>query len=276
MQVKEVGINFEGQPKIYSFDPAGLNLKLSDFVVVETARGLELGKVATEEKNIVIKEGNEPLKKVIRLATEEDKKNKEENILEARKDKTRIIEIIKDFNLEMKIVSVELTLDRSKMLISFTSDNRVDFRELVKALAGEFKTRIELRQIGPRDEVKILGGLGPCGRPCCCTKNTGDFEHVSIKMAKNQGLSLNPSNISGLCGRLMCCLSYENKHYEEALRLMPKVGSIVKTPDGDGTVLYNNLFKRTVEVKFEDDKKEYAVSELKFDKAPISHSDLED
>ena len=275
MQIKEVGINFEGQPKIYSFNPAGLNLKLGDYVVVDTARGLELGKVATPIKEEEVKEGNEPLKKVIRLATEEDVRAKENNILEAKKDKTRIIEIVNDFKLDMKIVSVELTLDKSKMLINFTSDNRVDFRELVKTLASEFKTRIELRQIGPRDEVKILGGLGPCGRPCCCTKNTGDFEHVSIKMAKNQGLSLNPSNISGLCGRLMCCLSYENKHYAEALKLMPKVGSEVKTPDGVGTVLYNNLLKRTVEVKFEDDKKEYAVSELEFNKiAP--NEDLED
>lgn len=275
MQIKEVGINFEGQPKIYSFNPSGLNLKLGDYVVVDTARGLELGKVATPIKESEVKEENEPLKKVIRLATEEDIKAKGNNVLEAKKDKTRIIEIVNDFKLDMKIVSVELTLDKSKMLINFTSDNRVDFRELVKTLASEFKTRIELRQIGPRDEVKILGGLGPCGRPCCCTKNTGDFEHVSIKMAKNQGLSLNPSNISGLCGRLMCCLSYENKHYAEALKLMPKVGSEVKTPDGVGTVLYNNLLKRTVEVKFEDDKKEYAVSELEFNKiAP--NEDLED
>lgn len=275
MQIKEVGINFEGQPKIYSFNPAGLNLKLGDYVVVDTARGLELGKVATPIKELEVKEEDEPLKKVIRLATEEDIKAKGNNVLEAKKDKTRIIEIVNDFKLDMKIVSVELTLDKSKMLINFTSDNRVDFRELVKTLASEFKTRIELRQIGPRDEVKILGGLGPCGRPCCCTKNTGDFEHVSIKMAKNQGLSLNPSNISGLCGRLMCCLSYENKHYAEALKLMPKVGSEVKTPDGIGTVLYNNLLKRTVEVKFEDDKKEYAVSELEFNKiAP--NEDLED
>lgn len=275
MQIKEVGINFEGQPKIYSFNPAGLNLKLGDYVVVDTARGLELGKVATPIKEEEVKEGNEPLKKVIRLATEEDVRAKENNVLEAKKDKTRIIEIVNDFKLDMKIVSVELTLDKSKMLINFTSDNRVDFRELVKTLASEFKTRIELRQIGPRDEVKILGGLGPCGRPCCCTKNTGDFEHVSIKMAKNQGLSLNPSNISGLCGRLMCCLSYENKHYAEALKLMPKVGSEVKTPDGVGTVLYNNLLKRTVEVKFEDDKKEYAVSELEFNKI-TQNEDLED
>ena len=275
MQIKEVGINFEGQPKIYSFNPAGLNLKLGDYVVVDTARGLELGKVATPIKEAEVKEENQPLKKVIRLATEEDIKAKGNNILEAKKDKTKIIEIVNDFKLDMKIVSVELTLDKSKMLINFTSENRVDFRELVKTLASEFKTRIELRQIGPRDEVKILGGLGPCGRPCCCKKNTGDFEHVSIKMAKNQGLSLNPSNISGLCGRLMCCLSYENKHYAEALKLMPKVGSEVKTPDGIGTVLYNNLLKRTVEVKFEDDKKEYAVSELEFNKiAP--NEDLED
>lgn len=275
MQVREVGINFESQPKIYSFDAGELNLKINDFVVVETARGLELGKVATSCKEVTLKDNAEPLKKVLRLATNEDKLQKEENLKEAKQDRAKIIDIISSYNLDMKIVSVELTLDKSKMLINFTSENRVDFRELVKKLASEFKTRIELRQIGPRDEVKILGGLGVCGRPCCCTKNTGDFEHVSIKMAKNQGLSLNPSSISGLCGRLMCCLSYENKHYAETLKLMPKVGMEVKTPDGTGVVLYNNLLKRTVEVKFEDDKKEYDVSELKFEKIE-NDTDLED
>ncbi len=266
MQVNEVGISFESQPKIYSFDANGYKLNVGDFVVVDTARGIELGKVATPIKTIDLDEDKEPLKKIIKIADKEDLEKKQTNLREAKLAKAKIIDIIKNFQLEMKIVNVEYTLDGSKMLINFTSDNRVDFRELVKTLASEFKTRIELRQIGPRDEVKILGGMGPCGRPCCCTKNTGDFEHVSIKMAKNQGLSLNPSNISGLCGRLLCCLGYENEHYLETLKLMPKINSEVMTPDGKGTVLYNDLLKRTVTVKFDDDKKEYQVSQIKFNK----------
>lgn len=273
MQITEVGINFEGQPKIYSFDANKYNLKLGDEVVVETVRGLEIGKVATKPKRIEQVEDQEPLKKVLRLANREDIQRKEKNFKLAKEYKSRIVEIVEQFKLEMKVVSVELTLDNSKMIISFTSENRVDFRDLVKTLASEFKTRIELRQIGPRDEVKILGGLGPCGRPCCCTKNTGDFEHVSIKMAKVQGLSLNPTSISGLCGKLMCCLGYENEHYSEAQKLMPKVGSEVQTPDGRGVVLYNNLLKRSVEVKIEDEKKEYPVSKISFNKQTSSDND---
>ena len=274
MQVNEVGISFESQPKIYSFDSNGYQLNVGDYVVVDTARGVELGKVATPIKTINLDETKEPLKKIIKVADKEDIEKKQKNLKDAKLAKSKIIDIIKNFQLEMKIVSVEYTLDGTKMLINFTSENRVDFRDLVKTLASEFKTRIELRQIGPRDEVKILGGMGPCGRPCCCTKNTGDFEHVSIKMAKNQGLSLNPTNISGLCGRLLCCLAYENEHYVETLKLMPKINSEVTTPDGNGIVLYNDLLKRTVTVKFDDDKKEYNISQIKFDKTD-NNSNLE-
>ena len=274
MQVNEVGISFESQPKIYSFDSNGYQLNVGDYVVVDTARGVELGKVATPIKTINLDETKEPLKKIIRVADKEDIEKKQKNLKDAKLAKSKIIDIIKNFQLEMKIVSVEYTLDGTKMLINFTSENRVDFRDLVKTLASEFKTRIELRQIGPRDEVKILGGMGPCGRPCCCTKNTGDFEHVSIKMAKNQGLSLNPTNISGLCGRLLCCLAYENEHYVETLKLMPKINSEVTTPDGNGIVLYNDLLKRTVTVKFDDDKKEYNISQIKFNKTD-NNSNLE-
>ena len=262
MQIKEVGISFESQPKIYSFNPNGLNLKIGDLVIVDTARGMEIGKVATMPKEIEVEDMSEPLKNVLRLASKEDLQKKESNNSRAKECKIRIKEIVKKSNLDMKIVSVEFTLDASKMIVNFASENRVDFRDLVKVLASEFKTRIELRQIGPRDEVKILGGLGVCGRQCCCTKNAGDFEHVSIKMAKVQGLSLNPANISGLCGRLMCCLSYENAHYSETFKLMPKVNSEVKTPDGKGTVVYNNLLKRTVDVKIGEEVKEYKLSEI--------------
>lgn len=164
----------------------------------------------------------------------------------------------------MKLINAELLLDRSKIIISFTSEKRIDFRELVKLLAQEFKMKIELRQIGSRDEVKILGGMGICGRPCCCCKNTGDFEHVCIKMAKTQGLSLNPSSISGLCGRLLCCLSYENSQYVEILKQMPKINSEVTTPEGVGKVIYNNLLKKTVNVKINDNYREFPLEVLKF------------
>lgn len=272
MWVKEIGINFKGQPKIYSFDPNGLELSLGDWVVADTARGMEIGKVVTSMKDVELEEGHEPFKKLLRIASAEDHKRAEENYKKAKECKAKVEDIVKKFNLDMKIVDVEYTLDATKMIINFTSENRIDFRELVKTLAGEFKTRIELRQIGPRDEVKILGGLGPCGRPCCCTKNAGDFEHVSIKMAKTQGLSLNPTSISGLCGRLMCCLSYENAHYAETQKLMPKVGSEVETPKGKGVVLYNDLLARTVDVKIEDDKLTFTLNEIKFKKPPQSEN----
>jgi len=261
MEYKEIGIKFENQPKIYSFNPINFNLKIGDFVVVETVRGMELGKVATEIK-ILKNQPNEPLKNIIRKATAEDIKSAEEN-----KEKVKIYfekakEIAGKLQLEMKIVNAELTLDCNKIIISFTSEKRVDFRELVKILAGEFRMKIELRQIGSRDEVKIKGGIGICGRPCCCQKNTGDFEHVTIKMAKMQGLSLNPSNISGLCGRLMCCLGYENDQYAEIFKAMPRINSEVKTVDGFGKVLYNNILKKTVQVRVDDEFKEYNLDDI--------------
>ncbi|MDD4686220.1 MAG: regulatory iron-sulfur-containing complex subunit RicT [Clostridia bacterium] len=265
MQFKEVGIKFNNQPKIYSFDPNNINLNIQDYVVVETVRGLEFGQVVTNIKNLS-KEPKEPLKKVLRLASEKDVMTAEENKKKVKNYLARTKEIVKSLSLEMKLVNAELLLDRSKIIISFVSEKRIDFRELVKLLAQEFKMKIELRQIGSRDEVKILGGMGICGRTCCCCKNTGDFAHVCIKMAKNQGLSLNPTSISGLCGRLLCCLAYENSQYAEILKQMPKINSEVKTPEGVGRVIYNNLLKKTVNVMVNDNYREFPLEDLKFNK----------
>lgn len=265
MQLKEVGIKFDNQPKIYSFDASDLNLKVGDFVVAETVRGLELGKVATPVKIIKRSNNKEPLKK-LRVANEKDIETANQNKIKSKEYMIRTKKVVKNLGLEMKLISADLVLDRSKIIISFSSENRVDFRELVKILAQEFKIKIELRQIGSRDEVKIMGGMGICGKPCCCCKNTGDFEHVTIKMAKNQGLSLNPNNISGLCGRLLCCLAYENSQYVEILKLMPKINSEVLTPEGTGKVLYNNLLKKKVYVKVNDNYKEFDLSDIKFSK----------
>ena len=270
--INVIGLRFKPVGKIYFFDPCGEQFNVGDAAVVETARGIECGTVAQKNHDVLPEQVIEPLKKVIRKANADDLKRLETN---ARREKEAFkvcSQKITERGLEMRLVDVECAFDGSNLLFYFTADGRIDFRELVKTLAGEFKTRIELRQIGPRDEVKILGGLGPCGRPCCCTKNAGDFEHVSIKMAKTQGLSLNPTSISGLCGRLMCCLSYENAHYAETQKLMPKVGSEVETPKGKGVVLYNDLLARTVDVKIEDDKLTFALNEIKFKKPTQSEN----
>lgn len=261
MQLKEVGIKFDNQPKIYFFDPDNLELKVGDYVVAETVRGQELGKVVTPIKFV-----EEPLKKILRSASEKDIKTANQNKILAKEYMAKTKKIVKNLGLDMKLISADLLIDKSKIVLSFSSENRVDFRELVKILAQDFKLKIELRQIGSRDEVKILGGMGICGRPCCCCKNTGDFEHVTVKMAKTQGLSLNPNNISGLCGRLLCCLSYENRQYLEVLKLMPKVGSEVMTPEGRGKVLYNNLLKQRVSVRVNDNFKDFDLKNIKFDK----------
>jgi len=260
MQLKEVSIKFDNQPKIYSFKPSDLELKVGDFVVAETARGLELGKVIKFVKS------KEQIKKVLRLASKKDFQIANENKILEKEYVAKTKKIVKGLRLEMKFISAELMLDRSKIMLNFSSENRIDFRELVKILAHDFKMRIELRQVGLRDEVRILGGIGICGRPCCCSQNTGDFEHVTVKMAKTQNLSLNPNNISGLCGRLLCCLAYENRQYLEVLKLMPKVGSEVVTPEGKGIVLFNNLLKQTVNVKINDNYKEFDLKNIKFNK----------
>lgn len=270
MQTKIVGVKFADGGKIYDFSPNDLLVNIGDKVIVETVRGLDFGTVATPIKTIEREDADEPLKDVVRIATHQDlaqvKKIKALNkkFLEETK------KIVEGFGLEMKIISCDTSFDEQKININFTSENRVDFRELVKELGSRFKARIELRQIGARDEVKIIGGLGPCGKVCCCREFLKDFEHVSIKMPKVQGLSLNPTKISGLCGRLMCCLGYENAHYSETFRLMPRINSEVETPEGKGTVVYNNLLKRLVQVRIgKKDDPTSQILEFPLDKIKI-------
>ncbi len=244
-----IGVRFKEVGKVYYFDPLNNKLERGDMVIVETARGLECGEVATANKTIDESELAHPLKPLIRIATEEDLIHLAENKLK-EKEAYRICEQkIAQHNLDMKLVNVEYTFDNSKILFYFTADGRVDFRALVKDLASVFRTRIELRQIGVRDEAKMLGGLGICGKPFCCASFMGEFQPVSIKMAKEQGLSLSPVKISGTCGRLMCCLKYEQEAYTDLLKKTPKVGAIVNTPDGRGLVVENNLIARTLKVK---------------------------
>lgn len=251
--VKVVGVRFRKAGKIYYFDPGDLDIKLNENVIVETARGIEFGEVVITNRYIDEDEVVAPLKKVIRVATEEDKKHDEENHRKEKEAFDICLQKIKDHNLEMKLIDVEYTFDNNKILFYFTADGRVDFRELVKDLAAVFKTRIELRQIGVRDESKMMGGVGICGRVLCCNSFLGEFEPVSIKMAKEQGLSLNPTKISGACGRLMCCLKYEQEAYEEILERAPNKGAVVNTPDGQGVVMGISLLKEEVKVKLNKD-----------------------
>ena len=231
-----IGVRFKEVGKIYYFDPDQKDYSLGELVIVETARGVECGTVAIANKEVADESIVKPLKKVVRSANKEDLRRMEENRQKEKRAYRICQEKINANKLEMKLVGVEYAFDNSKILFYFTADGRVDFRELVKDLASVFRTRIELRQIGVRDEAKMLGGLGICGRPFCCSSFLGEFQPVSIKMAKEQGLSLNPTKISGTCGRLMCCLKYEQPAYEELLRTTPKVGAVVNTPDGRGVV----------------------------------------
>lgn len=247
-----IGVRFKEVGKVYYFNPKGIKLNCGDKVIVETARGIECGQVAIANKNISDKEIIHPLKPLIRKATENDLKHVEEN-KKRQQEAFKICEKkIAEHKLGMNLVDVEYTFDNNKILFYFTADGRVDFRALVKDLASVFRTRIELRQIGVRDEAKMLGGLGVCGRPFCCHSFLGDFQPVSIKMAKEQGLSLSPVKISGTCGRLMCCLKYEQDAYTDLLKRIPKVGAIVKTPEGKGLVVENNLIAGTVKVKLDN------------------------
>jgi cell fate regulator YaaT (PSP1 superfamily) len=261
-----IGVKFKRMGKTYYFSPNGTNPKVGDNVIVETARGIEYGRVSMSIKNVEENEIVSPLKPIIRLATAEDDARLEENQKKQKEAFALCEEKIAKHNLEMKLVDVEYTFDCNKILFYFTSDRRVDFRELVKDLAGVFRTRIELRQIGVRDEAKMLGGLGVCGRNLCCVQYLDDFQPVSIKMAKEQGLSLNPSKISGNCGRLMCCLKYEQDCYEELLKIMPRAGAIVSTPDGKGSVVSVSLLKEKVKVLLngnEGNVEEYSVNDIK-------------
>lgn len=252
-----VGVRFKKPGKIYFFDPGNLKITNRDFVIVETSQGQEYGEVvisnrAMPEENIV-----KPLKKVIRIATYKDKKHYEENKQKEKEAFEICKQKIKEHKLNMTLTEVEFKFDNSKVLFYFTADGRIDFRELVKDLAAIFKTRIELRQIGVRDEVKRIGGNGICGRELCCCSFLGNFETVSIKMAKEQNMSLNPSKISGNCGRLMCCLKYEQDVYEEKINRLPKIGAIIKTEDGEGIVEGVETLKEKLRVKLKDDNGEY-------------------
>ncbi len=283
-----IGVKFKRVGKIYYFSPNGMEPKAGDHVIVETARGVEYGRVAMGIKEVSEEEIVAPLKPIIRIATPEDDKILEENKRKQKEAYKICEEKIEKHRLDMKLVDVEYTFDSNKILFYFTSDKRVDFRELVKDLASVFRTRIELRQIGVRDEAKMLGGLGVCGRNLCCVQYLDDFQPVSIKMAKEQGLSLNPAKISGNCGRLMCCLKYEQDCYEELLKVTPRVGALVSTPDGKGSVVSVSLLKEKVKVLLSGDNadvEEYNVSDIKIlrdgkkvrdDMEDISEKDLKE
>ena len=276
-----IGIRFKEVGKVYYFDPLENKLNIGDKVIVETARDTECGEVAMTNKQIADDELNHPLKPLLRIATEEDIKKIEENRIKEKEAYKICEEKIAAHKLDMKLVNVEYTFDNSKIIFYFTADGRVDFRSLVKDLASVFKTRIELRQIGVRDEAKMLGGLGICGRPFCCCKFMGEFQPVSIKMAKEQGLSLSPTKISGTCGRLMCCLKYEQDAYTDLLKHTPKVGAIVNTPEGKGLVVENNLIAGTLKVKLDnapDDvgPKMFAVKQCKLIKDGYIRIDKKD
>lgn len=243
-----VGVKFKKAGKLYYFDPDGIEIPVETPVIVETARGIEFGTVLLTNKEVSEDEIVPPLKKIIRIATQEDILENENNKEKEIKAFDICIEKILQHNLDMKLIDVEFTFDHNKIIFYFTSEGRVDFRELVKELASIFRTRIELRQIGVRDEAKMLNGIGICGRTLCCATFLGDFQPVSIKMAKEQNLSLNPSKISGICSRLMCCLKYEEDTYEELNKILPDIGDYVSTPDGEGDVLSVNVLRQLVKV----------------------------
>ncbi len=242
---KVVGVRFRRAGKIYYFDPGRLDLVAGTGVIVETSRGLEFGEIVLPNKDVSDEGIVPPLRLVCRVATEADHKQLVENRQKEKEAMHICLEKIEKHRLEMKLVDVEYTFDHNKVIFYFTADGRIDFRELVKDLAAIFRTRIELRQIGVRDEAKMLGGLGPCGRGLCCSTFLGDFGPVSIRMAKDQNLSLNPTKISGICGRLMCCLRYEAEHYEFSKNDFPSPGDLVLTPHGDGKIISRNLIKKT-------------------------------
>jgi len=248
-----VGVRFKRAGKIYYFDPAGIDLEVGEYVIVKTARGLELGHVVIAPKQVLASEVTEPLKQVVRKAEPEDVKHAQEL---AEKEEEAIIEcgkLITKLNLPMKLISAEYNLDGSRLTFFFSAEERVDFRELVRELTSHFKTKVELRQVGPRDEAKLIGGFGRCGRPLCCASFLSEFAPVSIKMAKEQNLPLNPMKISGVCGRLLCCLVYENEQYRAMKERLPKEGQRVSTPMGEATVVGGNPLTETVLVELESE-----------------------
>lgn len=267
--IEIVGVRFKKAGKVYYFDPAGISFEKGSHAIVETARGVEYGEVAKENAMVSPKEIVMPLKSVIRAATPEDDKRNIENREKEKEAFSICLQKIAKHKLEMKLTDVEITFDHNKFIFYFTADGRVDFRELVKDLASVFRTRIELRQIGVRDEAKMLNGIGICGRSLCCATFLGDFHPVSIKMAKEQNLSLNPTKISGICGRLMCCLKYEEDVYEELNRRLPSVGDIISTPDGDGEILSVSVLSQIVKAAVKKTANDapnigfYSVDEIK-------------
>jgi len=270
MMKEIIGVRFRPNGKIYFFDPVDFQVECGQFVIVETARGVEYGKVVLGRRNIEETKIIASLKPIIRIATEDDSRKYEENKKKSAKAFEICLEKIAKHKLDMKLIEAEYTFDNNKVLFYFTADGRIDFRELVKDLAAVFKTRIELRQIGVRDETKMVGGIGICGRELCCNKHLSEFVPVSIKMAKEQNLSLNPTKISGVCGRLMCCLKHEQDTYEYLNEKLPNVGDFVKTVDGNkGEVLSVNVLRQKVKIVVtdKDDNKEvmeYPVSDLRF------------
>ena len=255
--VSIIGVRFKKAGKIYFFDPDGKQVQQGEHVIVDTAMGMEYGEVAIANRQLPQEKIVAPLKKIVRIATKKDQRQNEENIRQEKEAFKVCEKKIKEHSLDMKLMDVEFKFDKSKILFFFTADGRIDFRELVRDLAAVYKTRIELRQVGVRDEVKRIGGNGVCGRELCCCSFLGNFETVSIKMAKEQNVSLNPSKISGNCGRLMCCLQYEQNVYEDKLKKLPRVGAIVKTDDGQGEVCGIETLKEIVKVKFKDGDETY-------------------
>ena len=261
-----VGVKFDLSEETQYFDANNISIKLFDKVLCETENGLCLGTVNALDPKV-----DNPEQKVVRVATQKDLDEYQKIVEKQNVVLAEVKQMIKQYGIDMNLVSAYYTFDMSKLIISFTAEGRVDFRDLVKGLASEYKTRIELRQIGVRDKAKVLGGYGVCGRPLCCAKFLKDFGKVSLKMAKNQNLSPNPNGITGCCGRLMCCMQYEDKQYLDALAKMPKINSKVKTPNGEGVATYNNVLKNLVTVKFVNEdgtyyNQEFALSVLKFDK----------
>lgn len=265
---KVVGVRFKHANKTYYFDPNGIDVEIGDKVVVETARGMELGTVIFKDKELS-KKHDMDVKPILRMANERDLANQNRSKSEKAEAMRLCKEKIKSHDLDMKLVDVEYTLDNSKIIFYFTSDGRVDFRELVKDLAAIFRIRIELRQIGVRDEAKMIGGIGSCGRSLCCSKWLNEFQPVSIKMAKTQNLSLNPAKISGICGRLMCCLNYENDNYLEAAKEMPTAGETIKTKDGMAVVLDVNVLENIIRAKIETKDKRNIVEVKTYSKEEV-------
>lgn len=275
-----IGVKFRTSTKAYYFSPEGISFKMDEGAIVETARGMEFGRVVIPNKEVKESEVVQPLKPVLRKATIDDEEQFDRNLLDAERSLKTAMEKLPKHNLDLKFIDVEYTFDRKKIIFYFTAPGRVDFREFVRDLGATFKTRIELRQVHERDDFKMKGALAACGRECCCASHLNDFEKVSIKMAKVQGLSLNPQKISGMCGKLMCCLKYEQETYKEAATKMPKEGATVRTPDGEGRVLSNDLLRQRCRVKImkEDGvlNNYYSVADIKFDRGQYLESDSQE